>query len=101
MLHDRHIDARVDRRIRTHRGWTSGKAVRAKPAAKIAWRRIVAWIVVVALLGMLFQVLTIHFEDNYISSVLTILSLVSVIALVRSGSGPRHASMESSHRSRR
>ncbi len=94
MLHDRQIDARVDHRVRTRRGWISKRASRARIA-----RRIAVGIVVVALLGELFQILAAHFQDNYIAFVLTVLPLVVLVALVRPASGPRP--IASHHRSRR
>ncbi len=96
MLHDRQIGARADRRLRTPQGWTPDKTLRVRRRAWITWRRVAAWTVVAALLGVLFQALEGHFEDRYISFVLTVLPLVGAIALVRPESGPRHDPTNSS-----
>ncbi len=91
MKHHRDIETLVDRHVGIDRSGprrkTAASQTRQHP---VAWRRIVGWLLMVALLGTLFQMLAAHFQDDYVSFILTVLPVVSLVALIRPQTDRRH-----------
>lgn len=84
MMHHRDIKALADRRLEIHRSGLRRTAAASQPRKRPMTRsRIVGWLLMVTLLGDLFQMLSAHFEDHYVPFILTVLPVISVIALIR------------------